>query len=205
MFPSLENVRVWRAWGGHKSGIVLVSGCRGVMGAVVTGERLSSASVKRALCNVIVGRIIKWFFKTQGGPSKLHSCWSKSCSGSHSLCTLWTGGILPTMHITQSSVIIFNQNGINNFLSDEDRHARALVKIVAGSSKLFTPFSSNQNLHLAHLSWRHLASLALPQFRNLQNCKIASQDELNCTQLFCCNVAAKLVQYQQCLCRYRKT
>lgn len=29
------------------------------------------------------------------------------------------------MHITRSSVIIFNQNGINNFLSDGDRHARA--------------------------------------------------------------------------------
>ena len=108
--------------------------------------------LKANLCNLVVDCIIKWFFKTQGGPSKLHSCWSKSCSGSHSLCTLWTGWILPTMHITRSSVIIFNQNGINNFLSDEDRHARALVKIVAGSSKLFTPFSSNQNLHLAHLS-----------------------------------------------------
>ena len=142
-------------------------------------------NLEACLCNLIEERMIKCSLKHRAGPSKLHSCWSKSCFGSHSLCTLWAGGTLPTMHITQSSVIIFNQNGINNFLSDGDRHARALVKIVAGSLRLFTPFSSNQNLHLAHLSWRHLASLALPQFRNLQNCKIASQDELNCTQLFC--------------------
>ena len=48
MFSTLENVRVWRLWCGHKSRIVLVSGCQGIMGAVVTvQERLSSSLVRR--------------------------------------------------------------------------------------------------------------------------------------------------------------